>query len=127
MLAASIMALKLEVIAKPLLWVSAGQQDREAVTPLAAALIQGSLFIAGEHQLMALAQHVFRQGSHRDAFRAAARAAEGDEQRGHVALEILTRTGQQIRGRDRFDPAIEPLQQQRRETLADESRTARPG
>ena len=67
------------------------QQNRETVAPFTATLIKGSVLVAGEHQLMTVAQHPFRQLDHRDALRTAAGTAERDKERRHVALQILVR------------------------------------
>jgi hypothetical protein len=69
---------------------------------------------------MPLVEQLLGQVDGRHAFGAVARAREGHEQRGNVALQMQVGSGHQIRGRDRIDASPKLTRQGRREALADE-------
>ncbi len=102
-------------------------QQREAPATVAATLEQLTLLVAGDDQLAAITEQALGELHHGEAFRAAARAPKGNEQRRHVRQQMGARLGEQICRGDREHPSVQRHRQSWSQAFTDERRTARPG
>ena len=101
------------------------QQQRQSRRFAERLPVQLAVGIAGDDQVVATLQALIGQRYRRHALGAGARARKRHQQGGHVALQVIARPTDQIRGRDGFHPLAERPQQFRRQALADVGGSAR--
>ena len=105
------------------LWKHRNEAAWTSIQPLP----QQAVGVAGDHQVIAVGDAPIRQLHGRETLRAATRSREGHNQRGHGCLEIARRTGHEIGGGDRLDPALQDATEVGQQALADVGRRTGAG